>query len=134
MDLQYTDRDVGHLLGVWFVIVGLLAVSTTQSTYTPVVGPLVDPAVFCGLLVLVVIGAASSRYSDVALGAPMTVCGGLVVWSTGHTLLVESLPLTGRAVLAAAGLVVFGGLFVREGLVIARGRRHRGQQSHSSTG
>ena len=134
MDLQYTDRDVGHLLGVWFVIVGLLALSTTRSTYTPVVGPLVDPAVFCGLLGLVVLGAVSSRYADVALGAPMSVCGGLVVWSTCQRFLIEALPLTGRAFLMTTGLVVFGGLFVREGLMIARGRRHCGRGSHSSTG
>jgi len=124
VDLQYSDRDVGHLLGVWFVIVGLLALSTTRSTYTPVVGPLVDPALFSGLLGLVVLGAASSRYRDLALGVPMSVCGGLVVWSTCHRFLVESSPLTGRTLLIATGLVVFGGLFVREGLVIARGRRH----------
>jgi len=124
VDPQYSDRDVGHLLGVWFVIVGLLALSTTRSTYSPVVGPLVDPAVFCGLLGLVVLGAARSRYSDLALGAPMSVCGGLVVWSTWQRFLLESSPLTGRTLLVATGLVVFGGLFVREGLAIARGRRH----------
>ena len=124
MHLQYSDRDVGHLLGVWFVIVGLLALSTTRSTYSPLVGPVVDPMVFTGLLGLVALGAASSRYCDLALGVPMSVCGGLVVWSTGRTLLVESPPLRGLTVLTAIVLVVAGGLFVREGLVIARGRRH----------
>ncbi|MFD1641543.1 hypothetical protein [Halohasta litorea] len=125
MDLQYSDRDVGHLLGVWLVIVGLLALSTTRPSYTPVVGPLADPAVFCSLLGLLVVGAARSRYCDLALGAPMSVCGGLVVWSACQQFLVETLPLTGRRLLIALGLVVFGGLFVREGVVIARGRRHR---------
>ena len=126
MALQYTDRDVGHLLGAWFVIVGLLALSTMRPTYSPILAPVVDPAVFCGLLGLVALGAASSRYCDLALGVPMSVCGGLVVWSTGRTLIAESLPLTGRTVLLATVLVVVGGLFVREGLVIARGRRHHG--------
>ena len=126
MALQYTDRDVGHLLGAWFVIVGLLAVSTTRSTYNPILAPGVDPAVFGGLVGLVVLGAASSRYRDLALGVPMSVCGGLVVWSTCRTLLAGSAPATGSTALTAAGLVVVGGLFVREGVVIARGRRHRG--------
>ena len=126
MVLQYSDRDVGHLLGTWFVIVGLLAVSTTRPSYSPILAPLVDPAVFCGLLGLVVLGATSSRYCDLALGVPMSVCGGLVVWSTGRRLLAESALVTGRTVLTAIGLVVVGGLFVREGVVIARGRRHRG--------
>jgi hypothetical protein len=134
VDPQYSDRDVGHLLGVWFVIVGLLALSTTRSTYTPVVGSVVDQAVFCGLLGLLVLGAARSRYADVALGAPMSVCGGLVVWSACQRFLFEALPLTGRTLLVTTGLVVFGGLFVREGLVIARGRRHRGRRSHSPIG
>ena len=124
MDLQYSDRDIGHLLGVWFVIVGLLALSTTRSTYSPVVGPIVDPAVFCGLLGLVVFGAARSRYSDLALGAPMSVCGGLVVWSACRRFLLESPLPSGRTILLAIGLVVVGSLFVREGVVIARGRRH----------
>jgi len=124
--LQYSDRDVGHLLGAWFVIVAWLALSTTRSTYSPILAPLVDPAVFCGLLGLVVLGAASSRYRDLALGVPMSVCGGLVVWSTCRTLLVGSVPITGRTAFVAAGIAVFGALFVREGLMIARGRRRCG--------
>lgn len=126
MVLQYSDRDVGHLLGTWFVIVGWLAVSTTRPTYRPVLAPLVDPVVFCGLLGLVVLGAASRRYCDLALGVPMSVCGGLVVWSTCRRLLTGSIPTTGRTLLIATGVVVFGSLFVREGAVIARGRRHCG--------
>lgn len=126
MSLQYTDRDVGHLLGAWFVIVGWLALSTTRSTYSPVLAPVVDPAVFGGLLGLVALGAASSRYRDLALGVPMSVCGGLVVWSTGRHLFAGVASITGRTVLIATGLAIVGGLFVREGVVIARGRRRRG--------
>lgn len=126
MVLQYSDRDVGHLLGSWFVIVGVLAVSTTRSTYSPILAPGVDPAVFSGLLGLVVLGAARSRYRDLALGVPMSVCGGLVVWSTCQRLLAGAVPATGRTFLITAGLVVFGSLFLREGVVIARGRRRCG--------
>ncbi|MFO7833988.1 MAG: hypothetical protein R6V31_08030 [Halohasta sp.] len=126
MALQYSDRDVGHLLGAWFVFVGLLAVSTVRPTYSPILAAGIDPALFVGLLALVVLGAASSRYCDLALGIPMSVCGGLVVWSTGRRLLAGSVPVSGRTLLLAAGLVVLGSLFVREGLLIARGRRHCG--------
>jgi len=124
--LQYSDRDVGHLLGAWFVLVGLLALSTVRPTYSPILAAGVDPALFVGLLALVVLGAASGRYCDLALGVPMSVCGGLVVWSTGRRLVGGAVPVTGRTLLLAAGLVVLGSLFVREGVVIARGRRHCG--------
>jgi len=124
--LQYADRDVGHLLGAWFVLVGLLLVSTARPTYSPILAAGVDPALFCGLLGLVALGAASSRYCDLALGVPMSVCGGLVVWSTCRRLLGGAVPVTGRTLFFAATLVVLGSLFVREGVVIARGRRHCG--------
>ncbi|WP_253738676.1 hypothetical protein [Halohasta salina] len=126
MALQYTDRDVGHLLGAWFVLVGLLAVSTARPSYSPILAAGVDSALFIGLLALVVGGAASSRYCDLVLGVPMSVCGGLVVWSTCRRLLDGAVPVTERSLLLAAGLVVLGSLFVREGVLIARGRRHCG--------
>jgi len=124
--LQYSDRDVGHLLGAWFVLVGLLVLSTTRPTYSPILAPGVDPVLFSGLLGLVALGVVSARFRDLALGAPMSVCGGLVVWSTGRRLLAGAAPATGRTLLLAAALVVVGSLFAREGLLIARGRRHRG--------
>ena len=106
---------VNGLAGFGFAVVGTMALATV-----------VDPALFVGLLALVVLGAASSRYCDLALGVPMSVCGGLVVWSTARRLLGGAVPVTGRTLLLAAGLVVLGSLFVREGVVIARGRRHCG--------
>lgn len=129
MDLQYNDRDVGYLLGVWLVALGFLAVSTTRPDYSPVVGPIGDPAIFAGLCGLVLIGAAIARLQDLALGVPMGVCGGLVVWTVGRTLAIESPPLTGSTGILAGGLLVLGGLFVREGVVIARGWRHHGRHA-----
>lgn len=133
MDLQYTDREAGPLLGVWLVALGLLALSTIRPAYSPVVGPIGDTAIFAGLCGLVVLGAATARLRDVALGVPMSVCGGLVVWSVGRTLTSQSTALSGSTVVLAAGLIALGGLFVREGLLIAQGRRHTTTQSPPRT-
>ena len=134
MDLSYDDREAGHLLGVWAVALGLLVLSTTRPAYSPVVGQLADRLVFGGLVVLVGLGATTSRYRDVALGAPMAVCGGLVVVLVMRSLLGGSVAIDVQTATAALGLVGVGGLFVREGLVIARGRRHRAEHSTPPTG
>lgn len=133
MDLQYDDRDVGYLLGVWLVVLALLAVSTVRSGYTPVVSPTGDPGIFCGLLGLVVVGTVTARYQDIALGVPMSVCGGLVVWSVVHTVVTTPPARTPETILVAVGVVLLGGLFVREGAIIAQGRRHRKRQSPPRT-
>lgn len=131
--LKDSDREAGHLLGVWLVALGVLALSTARPAYSPLLHPLGDPFVFIGLFGLVVLGAASSRFRDMAVGMPMSVCGGLVVCSVTRSLLTESVALTGRTALTAGGLVVLGGLFAREGVVIARGRRHRARDSSPPT-
>jgi hypothetical protein len=133
VDLQYDDRDVGYLLGVWLVLLALLAVSTVRSDYSPVVSSVGDPGIFVGLLGLVIVGATTAEYQDIALGVPMSVCGGLVVWSVVQTVVTDSLPLADGTILLAVGLVLLGGLFVREGTVIAQGRRHRGGQTPPQT-
>lgn len=133
VDLQYSDRDAGYLHGVWFVALGLLLVSTTRPGYSPFVGSISDTVIFAGLCGLVVLGAATVRYRHAALGVPMSVCGGLVVLSVVRTLTSASTPLTGGTFVLAGGLLAFGGLFVREGLVIARGRRHTDTDSPPRT-
>jgi len=133
VDLQYSDREAGYLLGVWLVAIGLLALSTIRPAYSPVVGPVGDTAIFVGLCGLVVVGAATARYRDVALGAPMSVCGGLVVWSVSQTVISQSTVLTDSTVILASGLLALGGLFIREGLLIARGRRHTNTDSPPRT-
>lgn len=134
MDLTYSDREAGNLLGVWLVALGLLALSTTRPTYTPVVHPTGDFALFGGLVGLVGLGVVVSRYRDIALGVPMAVCGGLVIWIVLRTVGTAAVPLGIQTALAALGLLGLGGLFVREGVVIARGRRRQSRQSHPSTG
>ena len=134
MDLTYDDRDAGHLLGVWTVAFGLLVVSTMRPVYSPVVGQLVDRFVFGLLLVFVGVGTVVARYRDAALGVPMAVCGGLVVWVVVRSVVVGSVTVDPRTTIAAVGFLVIGGLFVREGVLIARGRRHRAEQSQPPTG
>jgi hypothetical protein len=112
VDLQYSDRDAGYLHGVWFVAFGFLLVSTTRPAYSPFVGPLSDTVIFAGLCGLVVLGAATVRLRHAALGVPMSVCGGLVVWSVVRTLASESTALTGGTAILAGGLLGLGGLFV----------------------
>lgn len=133
MDLQYDDRDIGHLLGVWLVVFVSLALSTVRSGYSPVVSPGGDLGIFLGLCGLVVLGTVTARYQDVALGVPMSVCGGLVVWSVVQTVVTNPPAFTSGTVPVAVGVVLLGGLFVREGAVIAQGRRHRGGQSPPQT-
>ena len=134
MDLQYSDRDVGYLLGVWFVALGFLTLSTTRPDYSPFVGPVGDPTIFGSLSGLILIGMVVARYRDVALGAPVAVCGGLVVWSVLQTLATGPSLVGARTVSVAGGLVLIGGLCVREGLLIARGRRHHGRHPDSGDG
>jgi len=134
VDLSYDDREAGHLLGVWAVALGLLALSTTRPTYSPVVGQLADRLVFGGLVVGVGLGATTSQYRDAALGVPMAVCGGLVIWVVAQSLVDGSVTVDPQATVAALGFVGLGGLFVREGILIARGRRHRAAPSQPSTG
>ena len=133
MDLSYDDREAGHLLGVWFVALGLLALSTVRPGYSPVFHPVFDRVVFGSLVVGVGVGAIVSRYRDLALGVPMAVCGGLVVVIVIQSLLFGSVDGAARTLLAAVGLCSVGVLFVREGFVIARGRRHRARQPQPST-
>lgn len=133
MDLQYDDQDVGHLLGAWTVAIGFLALSTTRPGYSPVVYPGGDSLLYGGLLGVVGLGAASSRFRHLAVGVPMSVCGGLVVLTVARRLLTDPGLLTGQTLLTAAGVISLGGLFVREGTVIARGRRHRGCDSDPPT-
>ena len=134
MDLTYDDREAGHLLGVWAVALGLLAMSTARPSYSPVVGQLADRLVFGGLVVFVVVGTVVARYRDAALGVPMAVCGGLVVWGVVRSLVSGSVVLDAPTASVALGLVGVGGLFVREGVLIARGRRHRAESSTPPTG
>ncbi len=134
MDLTYDDRDAGHLLGVWTVAFGLLVVSTMRPAYSPVVGQLADRFVFGLLLVFVGVGTVVARYRDAALGVPMAVCGGLVVWVVVRSLLDGSVAVDPPTTIAALGFVGLGGLFVREGVLIARGRRHRSEHSKPPTG
>lgn len=134
VDLSYDDREAGHLLGAWAVALGLLVLSTTRPAYSPVVGQLVDRLVFGCLVVFVGIGATTSRYRDVALGVPMAVCGGLVVWVVIQAFVDGSVAVDSQTTVAAVGLVGLGGLFVREGILIARGRRHRAERSNPPTG
>ncbi|ATW89447.1 hypothetical protein halTADL_2731 [Halohasta litchfieldiae] len=133
VDLQYSDRDAGYLHGVWFVALGLLLVSTTRPAYSPFVGSVSDTVIFAGLCGLVLVGAATVRFRHAALGVPMSVCGGLVVWSVVQTLASESTVLTGGTLVLAGGVLALGGLFVHEGLLIARGRRHTDTQSPPRT-
>jgi len=125
VDLTYDDREAGHLLGVWIVALCGLLLSTTRLGYSPVVGNVADSAVFIGLLVLVGLGAVYSRYRDLGVGVPMAVCGSLVVWVVGQSLFFGPASFDARTVCTALGLAGLGGLFVREGVLIARGRRHR---------
>ncbi len=134
MDLSYDDREAGHLLGVWAVAFGLLVLSTTRPAYSPIVGHIVDQLVFGGLVVLVAVGTVVARYRDAALGVPMAVCGGLVVWVVVRSLVESSVSAGPRTTIAALGFVSLGGLFVREGMLIARGRRHRAEHSKPPTG
>lgn len=134
MDLSYDDREAGHLLGVWAVALGLLALSTTRPAYSPVVGQLTDRLIFGFLVVFVGFGTVVDRYRDAALGVPMAVCGGLVVWVVVRSLVDGSVTLNVPTASVVVGLVGGGGLFVREGVLIARGRRHRAEQSRPSTG
>ncbi len=134
MDLSYDDREAGHLLGIWIVALGLLVLSTTRPAYSPVVGQLADRLVFGGLIVLVGLGATTSRCRDAALGVPMAVCGGLVVFIVMRSLLGGSVAVSPQTAAAALGLVGVGGLCVREGVLIARGRRHRTEPSQPSPG
>ncbi len=133
MDLSYDDREAGHLLGVWGVGCGLLVALTMRPAYSPVVSQLADRLVFGCLVVLVGVGVVVGRYRDVALGVPMAVCGGLVVWVVGRSLVVGWVAEP-QTVITALGLSGIGGLFVREGLLIARGRRHRAMPSQPSSG
>jgi len=134
VDLSYDDREAGHLLGVWAVALGLLVVSTTRPAYSPVVGQLADRIVFGSLVVGVAFGTTTSQYRDAALGVPMAVCGGLVVWVVAQSLVFGSVAVDPQTTVAALGFVGLGGLFVREGILIARGRRHRAEDSRPSTG
>ena len=133
MDLQYSSEDAGHLLGVWLGSLGFLALSTMRSGYSPILHPQGDRLLFVGLIGLVGLGAASSQLRDIALGVPMSVCGGLVVWIVLRQLLAGSVALTGHTVLTASGLVALGGLFVREGGLIATGRRYGARDSYPRT-
>jgi len=133
VDLAYNDREAGHLLGVWFVAVGLLALLTTRPAYSSVLHPVADRLVFSGLVVCIGIGAVVERYRDPALGVPMVVCGGLVIVICIRSLLVGSVPIDAHGLLTGVGVCGLGGLFVREGLLIARGRRHRTCQPQPST-
>ena len=134
MDLTYDDPEAGQLLGVWAVAFGLLVLSTARPTSSPMVGPLADRLVFGGLVVFVGFGTVVSRYRDAALGVSMAVCGGLVVCLVLRLLPVGSVAVDPPTASTALGLVGVGGLFVREGVLIARGRRHRAEHSKPPTG
>jgi len=133
VDLTYDDREAGHLLGVWLVALGALMLSTTRPSYSPVVHGVADSALFVGLLALVGLGAVHSQYRDLAVGVPMAVCGGLVVLIVSQSLLFDLVAVDARTIVTALGLIALGSLFVREGLVIARGRRHRSSRRQPPT-